>query len=171
MCACAFTGSAPNIINIKNTYKQKRRPTEVWMTLGLTCGQPLLVVISQQFVKEIDRFIWDVSLILWRDEARPGLLRIPVRVSIDVVLRKDRLCTVREYRRTEHPARYHTSPDRRKDHLFPKPLWSLPVDRSYHGHGKRVPCGISKLTLMLRTDMECTIEYHGSKHAPKTPHI
>ena len=48
--------------------------TEVGVALRLSCGEPLLVIVSQKLVQEINGFIRNVSLVLRGDESRPGLL-------------------------------------------------------------------------------------------------
>ena len=37
--------------------------TEIWMILTLGGCQPLLMVVSQQLIQEINRFIRDISLV------------------------------------------------------------------------------------------------------------
>lgn len=55
--------------------------TEVWMRLSLLRCQPLLVVVPEKFVQEIDRRIRYVSLIFRCHEPTPWLLLVTARES------------------------------------------------------------------------------------------
>lgn len=53
---------------VRGSGKTRRELTKVRMTLRLLGCQSFLVVVSQQLVQEIDRFIGDVSLVFWSQQ-------------------------------------------------------------------------------------------------------
>lgn len=53
-----------------------RHNTEVGMRLCFPRSETLLVVVPQQLVQEVYRFVGDVPLILRRNKPRPSLLRV-----------------------------------------------------------------------------------------------
>lgn len=73
------TGSGEDLsirIFMRNLQREKRL-TEICVSLSFPCCQSLLVVVSQELVKEIDSFIRDVSLVLRGNEPCPRFPRIP----------------------------------------------------------------------------------------------
>lgn len=51
--------------------------TKVWVCLRFTSRQAFLVIITKQFVKEVDCLVGKVSLVFRSDEPRPWLSGIP----------------------------------------------------------------------------------------------
>lgn len=66
--------------------------TKVGMRHRLLRSKPLLMIVPQQFVEEVDRFVADKALVLARNEPRPWFPLVSaenivvLRVQIDIVL-------------------------------------------------------------------------------------
>jgi hypothetical protein len=58
-------------------HRTKNGVTEVRVCLSFARGEALLVIVTEEFVEEVDRLVGNVSLVLCRDKARPWLAGVP----------------------------------------------------------------------------------------------
>jgi len=53
--------------------------TEIGVSLGLTSGQSVLMVVAEKLVQEIDSFVRDIALVLGGNETSPRFPLVPAR--------------------------------------------------------------------------------------------
>ena len=83
--------------------ERERRLTEVRVLLRLGCRQPLLVVVAEELVEEVDGLVGDEALVLRRDEARPRSSLPSEKREREKVCQWISLLQTTPMKRREHP--------------------------------------------------------------------